>query len=857
MAKMIPPYKRLAERLRLWLRVLYYKKETGPLLDGLNAYFEQDFLNAFDFYRSECADHISTEKYETAKTKFVGEWVTNLVGNRPDAEQATAIGAVEGHVQVIARAGSGKTTTLVNRAIFLQQHCGVAPDEILLLAFNRKAAAEIRERLVSHLQDPIPHVMTFHALAYALTRPDSIIDDEATGARSQERALQDEIDQYLRSSKNMDTIRLLMMAHFRSDWGRIVSGGYNRRPEEMVRFRRSLPYETLDGKSVRSSGERVIANFLFEHGIKYYYERNFWWNEVNNRPDFTIFTGDTRGIIIEYVGHLGDSGYDAKSEKKHGYGHDLPDWRLLEFFPHDLESNGEEGFYALLKQGLESCGIPCTRLGEVELWNLIKDRAIDRFTKVTKRFIQRGRKLCLTPEELSEVANNHECISDVEQQFLELAQEFYVSYHQHMKASGKQDFDGLLREAAKQVENGATEFRRKTGTGDLEKMRHVLIDEYQDFSELFYRLMHAVRQRNPQAHFFCVGDDWQAINGFAGSDLRFFQDFSKYFPDSRTLHVTTNYRSGKSIVNVGNELMRGAGKPARAHKTTTGQVVIADLAAFKPTPREEREHPGDHFTPAVLRLLNKAVASDRSAVMLARTNYLPWYVNYKNREKLSDISGLDRFLALVRAYLPQEYKARVSASTVHSYKGLEQDVVIVLDAVPHCFPLLHSELIFTRIFGDNPEKVTGEERRLFYVALTRAVENLYILTETGDVSPFLEELQKNINLSRLKWSDYLESSGETKYFAIRVGNRYGRGFKPTMAIRDLLKAEGYGWDKESKTWYLLRPATSFSVEDFANQTTWSDSAAGIEVRFYDDSNNEVAVYNVDHGKWRHISGEIP
>lgn len=857
MAKMIPPYKRLAERLRLWLRVLYYKKETGPLLDGLNAYFEQDFLNAFDFYRSECADHISTEKYETAKTKFVGEWVTNLVGNRPDAEQATAIGAVEGHVQVIARAGSGKTTTLVNRAIFLQQHCGVAPDEILLLAFNRKAAAEIRERLVSHLQDPIPHVMTFHALAYALTRPDSIIDDEAAGARSQERALQDEIDQYLRSSKNMDTIRLLMMAHFRSDWGRIVSGGYNRRPEEMVRFRRSLPYETLNGKSVRSSGERVIANFLFEHGIKYHYERNFWWNEVNNRPDFTIFTGDTRGIIIEYVGHLGDSGYDAKSEKKHGYGRDLPDWRLLEFFPHDLESNGEEGFYALLKQRLESCGIPCSRLGEVELWNLIKDRAIDRFTKVTKRFIQRGRKLCLTPEELSEVANNHECISDVEQQFLEVAQEYYVSYHRHMKASGKQDFDGLLREAAKQVENGATEFRRKTGTGDLEKMRHVLIDEYQDFSELFYRLMHAVRQRNPQAHFFCVGDDWQAINGFAGSDLRFFQDFSKYFPDSRTLHVTTNYRSGKSIVNVGNELMRGAGKPARAHKTTTGQVVIADLAAFKPTPREEREHPGDHFTPAVLRLLNKAVASDRSAVMLARTNYLPWYVNYKNREKLSDKSGLDRFLALVRAYLPQEYKARVSASTVHSYKGLEQDVVIVLDAVPHCFPLLHSELIFTRIFGDNPEKVTGEERRLFYVALTRAVENLYILTETGDVSPFLEELQKNINLSRLKWSDYLESSGETKYFAIRVGNQYGRGFKPTMAIRDLLKAEGYGWDKESKTWYILRPATSFSVEDFANQTTWSDSAAGIEVRFYDDFNNEVAIYNVDHGKWRHISGDIP
>ena len=86
------------------------------------------------------------------------------------------------------------------------------------------------------------------------------------------------------------------------------------------------------------------------------------------------------------------------------------------------------------------------------------------------------------------------------------------------------------------------------------------IDEYQDFSELFHRLMEAIRKQNPQARFFCVGDDWQAINGFAGSDLRFFQDFTHDFPDSRKLHLTTNYRSGKSIVNVGNALMKRLGQ---------------------------------------------------------------------------------------------------------------------------------------------------------------------------------------------------------------------------------------------------------------------------------------------------------
>ena len=849
--------RKLAARWVVWLKAGRYREEKRILLKSLMEHFQRDFLNASDFYRARCKDHISAEEYEAEKNNFVRAWITHLLDKSPDLEQAAAISAVEGHVQVVARAGSGKTTTLVNRALFLQQHCGVAPDEILLLAFNRKAAEEIRDRLVSNLQGSIPHVMTFHALAYALTHPKAIIVDEPDGEQNQERALQDEIDQYLRASKNVDKIRPLMMAHFRSDWGRIVSGGYNRPPEEMMRFRRSLPHETLDGKYVKSSGEKVIANFLFEHDIRYQYERNFWWNDVNYRPDFTIFTGDNSGMVIEYIGLEGDPDYDAMSEEKRSYWHNKPDWELLEFFPHNLENDGEKGFCALLKQELESCGISCTRLSEEELWNLIKDRAIDRFTRVVKRFIQRARKLSLTPEELSEMVNNHECTNEVERQFLNVAQEFYAAYLQHIKATGKQDFDGLLQEAARQVVNGATVFRRKTGIGDLRKMRHVLIDEYQDFSELFHRLMMAVREQNPQARFFCVGDDWQAINGFAGSDLRFFQDFTQYFPDSRMLHVATNYRSGKSIVNVGNALMKGSGKPARAHKKMTGQVEIADLVTFKPTLREEREHPGDHFTPAVLRLVNKALASDKNIVLLARKNHLPWYIDYKDQENSSIKSGLDCFLAMVRAFLPEEHKAKVTASTVHSYKGLEQDVVIVLDAVQHCFPLLHSELIFTRIFGDNLEKVTAEERRLFYVALTRAVEDLFILTETGDVSPFLEDLEKYIRLSKLKWSDYPPLVGETKYFAIRVGNQYGRGPKPTMAIRDLLKAEGYRWDNKLKTWYIMRPVEGFSIKDFADQSGWSDSAAGIEVQFCDDLDNEIARYNVDHGKWRCITGDIP
>ena len=561
--------------------------EKQNLLKDLKERFEQNFLTAYDFYQAQCTAHISFEEYETEKNNYVRSWAKDYLNTDPDIEQAAAIGAIEGHVQVVARAGSGKTTTLVNRALFLQQHCDVKPDEMLLLAFNRKAAEEMQRRLTSYLQSSIPHVMTFHALANALVHPERILFDEPEGEQSQSRALQDVIDRYRSDTNYYDKIRALMMAHFRADWERIVSGGYERTPAEMLRYRRSLPRESLDGKYVKSFGEKVIADFLFEHDIKYSYERNFWWDGRPYRPDFTI--GDKRGIAIEYFGLEGDPDYDDRSEEKRNYWRNKPDWRLIEFSSNDLRSNGVEGFYTLLKQKFEDCEIPCNRLSEEEIWDRIKVRAIDRFTTVVTGFIQRCRKLSLTPEQLSDTVNNHDCVSKVEQDFLNLAQVFYKSYLERLQATGEEDFDGLMQKATKIVAAGTTEFRRRPSTGNIERIRYVLIDEYQDFSELFYGLVQAIREQNPRARFFCVGDDWQAINGFAGSDLRFFQKFEQFFEDPLELPVATNYRSARTIVDVGNALMKGQGTPARAYKKMTGKVTIADLSTFEPTPQEEEE----------------------------------------------------------------------------------------------------------------------------------------------------------------------------------------------------------------------------------------------------------------------------
>ena len=100
--------RKLAARWVVWLKAGRYREEKRILLKSLMEHFQRDFLNASDFYRARCGDHISAEEYEAEKINFVRAWITHLLDKSPDLEQAAAIGAVEGHVQVVARAGVAK-----------------------------------------------------------------------------------------------------------------------------------------------------------------------------------------------------------------------------------------------------------------------------------------------------------------------------------------------------------------------------------------------------------------------------------------------------------------------------------------------------------------------------------------------------------------------------------------------------------------------------------------------------------------------------------------------------------------------------------------------------------------------------
>jgi len=347
-----------------------------------------------------------------------------------------------------------------------------------------------------------------------------------------------------------------------------------------------------------------------------------------------------------------------------------------------------------------------------------------------------------------------------------------------------------------------------------------MIDEFQDFSTMFFELVSAIRTVNPDVQFFCVGDDWQAIYGFAGSDLRFFTGFAQYFQNTSQHYIATNYRSPKSVVAVGNALMKGRGPAARAYRGDNGQVQLCKLDEFKPTALEQAQHNWDEITPAVLRLVRRFLDRGMDVVMLSRRNRPPWYVNYPGAT-LGTSSELERFAEHVRSFLPEDDRKRVTVSSVHRYKGLEKPTVVVLDAKEGSYPLIHPNWVFLRVFGDTIEEIEEEERRLFYVAITRAKDSLALMTENLRESLYLDDIRRHVRLDVLSWDELPPIlSLQGAHVEIRVFNAF--------AVKDELKELKYRWNSAGKYWHRSVPEETFSLDTLLTER-WARDGVKVEV----------------------------
>ncbi|WP_419917109.1 UvrD-helicase domain-containing protein [Candidatus Poriferisodalis sp.] len=794
--------------------------------------FERDFLGA----DASCVTLLKPGVYEEDdyrqdKARFVRNWARQQLGLDLDDEQAAAVGAVAGNVLVTARAGSGKTRVLTTRAIFLQQHCGVPPSQIMLLAFNRAAAAEMQNRLRDQLGDSIPHVMTFHALGHALAPPQKegkrlLYDDRDDGKLHLTEVVQQVIDEFVRDDQWHGRIRDLMLAHFEADWGRIESGGYHLSGDEFIRFRRSLTHETLNGERVRNFGQQAIANVLLEHDIPYRFDHGFDWSGRRLRADFFIRVSHENSIYIRYI--------DAADRRPR----DDDEWtllresiesgvfkgRLLEITQEELLGLGAAGFVSHLCARLTEYGASPSPIGRDELWQKIKDRAVDDFSKAMEQFVGRCRQRNWSPSDLNMEIIRHETLpgaSHSELEFYQIGAAVYSEYLQRLERDRREDFNGLMIKAAEAVDAGRLRFARKGYSGSVLDLRYVHIDEYQDFSRSFHNLTQAMRRHNPRLETFSVGDDWQAINGFAGSDLQYFRNFGTHFSPAMSRTISRNYRSARRIVEASNLLLGTEDTQARPVHADEGRVYVCDLESFRPLPSERkgREDSGisttsEGFEMAIGRLAYHA-AQQGSVVLLNRT---------RNPDVIPG-GKLSPALKTLRETLPRELQERVAISTAHKYKGLEQDTVIILDAVANHYPLIHPHWMFGRIFGDTLDTIAQDERRLFYVALTRAKKSLYICTQGSKRSPFLVNIVRSPSVEQLDWHSLVPIPRDgPELCAIRVHNSYD--------AHKILKADGFtfmgaeAW--KDRHWLKVMRRHEVTV-DWIRDAPWNDGHVVIKI----------------------------
>jgi len=624
-------------------------------------------------------------------------------------EQILATICFDNRVRAIASAGSGKTSTMVARAGYAVRRGIAAPEEILMLAFNKKAAAELSERIVSRLGDQGAAVSTstFHAFGLRVI-------GEATGRRP---SVPDDLasDNGIgRLSRIVDTLRE-QDPGFRRDWDlfRLVFGrhipnlGDEPPPEAVDRKSGSQGFKTLAGEVVKSQEEVMIANWLFYNGVRYEYERPYEHDvaDAHHRqyqPDF--FYPDV-GAYHEHWAIGPDGNPPPQFE---GYRESM-NWRRrthAEFGTRLIETTSAKirdgsGFTHLAEElgrfGVELEENPYrAAVGEPP----INDRAM---VSLMRSFMIHVKGNRVTEDALARRGGTAQLRHRL---FLRLFSVVSRAWDRELRAHDQIDFEDMLNIATDCVDSGRW----------VSPYRIVMVDEMQDASIARAAMVRALLRR-PGAYLYAVGDDWQSINRFAGADLSVLTRFSEWFGEAETIMLSRTFRSPQSLCDV------------------AGSFVMRNREQLKKRVRSNAAEPGESLAAIALK--------DRSQYDDAVRRYC-----LQLDEQLDSPATL---LILSRYWrgsydVPSVLKANFSCltvdfSTVHASKGKEADYVIVLGLESRGFPSTIEDDPLLQLAMAAPDSFPhAEERRLFYVALTRARRSVLLVTCAGRESPFLIEL---------------------------------------------------------------------------------------------------------------------
>ena len=675
----------------------------------------QDFLKGGDPLRASVNQAFVVSELNECRQFF------DRVETRPlTEEQRKAVVVDEDRNLVVAAAGSGKTAVIVAKAGWLLHRRYRRPPELLLLAFAKDARDEmemrVRKRLGNEAASGIA-VKTFHGLGMAIIGEAEGKRPALARAAEDEKALIDLLKGIVSDLAADGGFWKLLLSWFQSQFAPYRSEHEFRSQGEYWSYVRRHEIRSLNGEQVRSYEECEVANFLFLNGVSYEYERVYEHDTATPekgpyRPDFYL---PGAGIYIEHFG-VDAAGNTAPYVPRKKYLDDM-EWKrqthaehgtvLIETFSHEHAAGRlTENLAAKLK----ALGVTLTPIPRDAVFAVLERQGrIGPFMRMLATFLKHYKDSRLTYRELARRATTLRNRLRAEA-FLAVFRPVFERYEKGLLGSGRIDFDDMITRATDHVEAGR--YHNRFG--------YILVDEFQDISPGRARLLKALLEQSPSAQLFAVGDDWQAIFRFAGSDIAIMREFEERFGKSERVDLETTFRCADGIARVATKFVLR--NPAQIRKT-----VRSTLKAQGPC-----VHVGLSVTedrPLLNEALNRIEADAATHQGISSVMLLSRY-RHLRPQNLSSLAT-------------QYPRLRLSWMTVHGSKGLEADYVVVLGLCSGkwAFPTeVADDPILSLALAASEDHPNAEERRLFYVAMTRARRHAFLLADGGPASSFVQEL---------------------------------------------------------------------------------------------------------------------
>lgn len=320
--------------------------------------------------------------------------------------------------------------------------------------------------------------------------------------------------------------------------------------------------------------------------------------------------------------------------------------------------------------------------------------------------------------------------------FLKIAEDFYSYYQEYLDMHQQIDFNDMINESSKLIKK----------YGLKKHYRYILVDEYQDTTYTNYNLIKSLQDKT-DAHLTVVGDDWQSIYGFRGTNIEFFSHFEEYFENPQRIFIEKTYRNPQELIDIaGSFIMKNPKQIRKSLNSPKNLKKPVKIIYPQKNPIEKRE--------MIYNLIKDLSEKSDDVLILGRTNNnINQFIKHRNLVKKGNLKK-DKFLRILDK--TDKSMNNVYYRTLHSSKGLEADNVIIINMVDDYlgFPSkLKTHSVLNYVNTRNYDYKYSEERRLFYVGLTRSKNNVYLISDKNNPSEFIEELMDD-SLENLEIIEY-------------------------------------------------------------------------------------------------------